>query len=243
VAVRILIIEDNAESAQQMASLLAARGHEPLSARDLASALELARLRRPALVLCDQATAGQDAATFPATLKRDAALSQVPVLALAREGASLPTAGYDGQLAKPIEPDGFLAGVERFLPAPTLLLVDDDPFMLELLADLLGGEGWRIRTAQSGEEGLELLAGEGAEVVVCDQCMPGMSGAEFAARVQALYPRTVRIMLSAQSGTAPIAAALASGAVDRQLAKPWSAALLRAALHEAFALQRQRAQV
>ena len=162
-------------------------------------------------------------------------------------------AGFDGYIPLPLEPDSFADEVEAFVTAPaaaavsasapaqTLLLVDDDAFMLEVLADMVEDQGWRVLTASSGAQGLALLAREPVAVIVSDHFMPGMSGAELLAEAQRLYPPTVRILLSGQSEEeGDIAGALASGAADRYYAKPWMGATLMAALRDALALQRQR---
>jgi CheY-like chemotaxis protein len=126
------------------------------------------------------------------------------------------------------------------LPPATLLLVDDDRFMLDLLADVLAADGYRILRASSGPEALALLAHQRVQVLVCDQCMPGMNGTELCARVRALQPHILRIILSAQDSAGPIAAALADGSVDRYHAKPWHADELRSSIRDALRLQRRR---
>jgi two-component system cell cycle response regulator len=251
VAARILIIDDNPANAQLMARLLGEAGHTPLPAPDAAAGVRAARAQPPDLVVCDidLRHAGRAAAAF----KRDPALARVPLLALAGAAARahLHAAGFDGYIGKPIEPASFVAELEASLPAagapaagpPTLLLVDDDAFMLDVLADLLAREGWRILAARSGAEALALLAHEQAQVILCDQCMPGMTGADLLARARRLYPSTFRIILSAQSEAGAIAHALRDGDADRFHAKPWNGAALAAALREAFALQRARARL
>ncbi len=124
---------------------------------------------------------------------------------------------------------------------PTILLVDDDPFMLAVLADMLGSEPWRVLSAASGPEALALLGREPVEVILCDQSMPGMSGTEVLARVARDTPRTARLMLTGQQDLAEIDAALRAGVADAHYAKPVSAATLRASLREALDLQRIRA--
>lgn len=125
-------------------------------------------------------------------------------------------------------------------PPATLLLVDDDRFMLDLLADVLAPDGYRILRAGSGPEALALLAQRGVQLLVCDQSMPGMDGTELCARVRALQPHIFRIILSAQESAGPIAAALADGSVDRYHAKPWHGDELRASIQDALRLQRDR---
>ena len=249
-AARILIIDDNAANAQLMARLLDQAGHTPLAVRDAAAGVKAARAQAPDLVVCDidLPRAGRAAAAF----KRDPTLARVPLLALAGaltddERAQMRAAGFDGYLGKPVEPASFVAELEAFLPAaaaaaaaPTLLLVDDDAFMLDLLAGLHAGDGWRLLCARSGAEALALLAREPVQVILCDQCMPEMTGTELLARVRRLYPSTFRVILSAQAEAGAIAQALRDGDADRFHAKPWTGALLAAAVREAFALQRAR---
>ncbi len=123
---------------------------------------------------------------------------------------------------------------------PTILLVDDDPFMLAVLGEMLAGEPWRVLSAASGEEGLDLLAREAVEVIVCDQSMPGMSGAAMLARAAVLYPRTVRLMLTGQQDLSGVEAALRSGAADAHYTKPLSAKALRERIGDALRLQQTR---
>jgi two-component system cell cycle response regulator len=123
----------------------------------------------------------------------------------------------------------------------TLLLVDDDRFMLGVLNDMLVGQPYRVLSACSGEEALEVLDHEAVEVILCDQAMPGMRGTEVLARAAERYPKTVRLMLSGQPDLTEIEAAIASGVADDHYVKPLGARTLRERIDEAFRLQSQRA--
>jgi diguanylate cyclase (GGDEF)-like protein/PAS domain S-box-containing protein len=70
----------------------------------------------------------------------------------------------------------------------TLLIVDDDIFMLDVLSDFLAQDGYRILTAQTAAEGFDILARHKVQVILCDQCMPLMSGTEFMERVSTCAP-------------------------------------------------------
>ena len=118
----------------------------------------------------------------------------------------------------------------------TLLIVDDDVFMLDVLSDFLAQDGYRILTAQTAAEGFDILARHQVQVILCDQCMPAMSGTEFMERVKHLCPDTFRIMLSAYADLTPIMAAINRGAVDRFYTKPWKGAVLRENIREGFRL-------
>jgi two-component system cell cycle response regulator len=235
---RILIIEGQGHSRALMASLLRAAGHVALEAPDAAGGLRLMHEAAPDLVLCDAELAGR--------LKADPGWTPVPLLALTAMEcgrARLLEAGFDGWLSRPIEPDSFVAELEAFLPAHaqaagTLLLVDDDPFMLGLLQDTLDGEGYRILSAGSAEEALDLLALHAVQVILSDQRMPGLQGTELLERASRAQPEAARLILSGESDLEAIERACAAGLVDRYLAKPWVGAELKEQVRAAFRRRR-----
>ncbi|MGE0081537.1 MAG: EAL domain-containing protein [Thiohalomonadaceae bacterium] len=124
-----------------------------------------------------------------------------------------------------------------FMPAhelPVVLLVDDEPHVLQALTRVLHREPYRVLTANSAEDAFEMLARTDVDVVVSDQRMPGMSGVEFLARVRDIYPETVRIILSGQIDLAVVTDAFNRGHIFSYIAKPWDNAELRRELNEAI---------
>ena len=81
-----------------------------------------------------------------------------------------------------------------------VLFVDDEPNILAGLRRMLFAmrEGWNMRFAGGGEEALQMLERQNADVVVTDMRMPGMDGAELLTRIEAAHPETIRIVLSGQ---------------------------------------------
>ena len=118
----------------------------------------------------------------------------------------------------------------------TLLLVDDEPSILNALKRLLRREGYTVLTAGGGEEALEILSTHPAQVIVSDQRMPGMSGVELLSRVRELYPDTRRIILSGYSDISTLSDAINRGAVWKFIAKPWDDEALKAEIGHAFAV-------
>jgi diguanylate cyclase (GGDEF)-like protein/PAS domain S-box-containing protein len=116
----------------------------------------------------------------------------------------------------------------------TLLIVDDDPFMRELLATELGGEQYRVLLAQSAAQAFETLAQNEVQVILCDQSMPEMEGTVFLDRVKAMYPDTFRIVLSGETNLEDMMAAVNRGSVDRFYTKPWEHAALLNSVRQAF---------
>jgi len=127
-----------------------------------------------------------------------------------------------------------LSGQEAIRSSRTLLVVDDELAILEVIQRVLVNEGYKIFTAASACEGLELLAKNPVQVVLSDQRMPGMSGAEFLGRVKVLYPDVVRMMLTAYTEFDTLAQAVNEGAIYKFLGKPWEVEQLRTQIREAF---------
>ncbi len=69
---------------------------------------------------------------------------------------------------------------------PLVLVVDDDPDILEAICDILDGEGYRVARARHGVEALERVAEERPDIILLDLMMPVMDGMAFA---QALHQR------------------------------------------------------
>lgn len=120
------------------------------------------------------------------------------------------------------------------MPERTLLLVDDEGNIVSALARLLCESGYKILKANSGREGLELLAQNEVGVIVSDQRMPEMTGVEFFSQVKELYPKTVRMILSGYADLNLVTDAINRGAIYKFITKPWDDATLSANVREAF---------
>lgn len=81
----------------------------------------------------------------------------------------------------------------------TVLVVDDEPVIRALVADVLRDEGYAVVTAADGREGLNLLALERPDLVLMDVMMPGLDGREayLAMRSRADLPDVPVVMMSA----------------------------------------------
>lgn len=116
----------------------------------------------------------------------------------------------------------------------TLLLVDDEEHILSALKRLFRRDGYRVLTAGSGAQGLEVLAANAVDVIISDQRMPGMTGVEFLRRAKELRADTVRLTLSGYTDLQSIIDAVNEGAVYKFLTKPWDDARLREHVAQAF---------
>ncbi|MBA5686762.1 EAL domain-containing protein [Rugamonas apoptosis] len=119
----------------------------------------------------------------------------------------------------------------------SLLLVDDEQNIVSALKRLLRKDDYQIHTANSGQEGLDVLAQHAVDVIVSDQRMPGMLGADFLRKAKLLYPDTIRIMLSGYTELQSVTDAVNEGAIYKFLTKPWEDELLRGHIAQAFQLK------
>lgn len=128
-----------------------------------------------------------------------------------------------------------------------ILCVDDEKNVLRSLERIFLDDDYDILTAQSGEEGLELLeTAEEVQVVISDYRMPGMNGVDFLREVFKLRPESIRIVLSGYADTAAVVAAINEGKIYKFIPKPWNDDELRftvAKAIEAFTIQRQNWQL
>ncbi len=103
----------------------------------------------------------------------------------------------------------------------TLLFVDDEANILSSLKRLFRPFGYRIFTAESGAEGLEIMAREAVDLVVSDMRMPEMNGAQFLEKVREKWPDTVRILLTGYAEIGSTIEAINKGQIYRYISKPW----------------------
>jgi DNA-binding response OmpR family regulator len=102
-----------------------------------------------------------------------------------------------------------------------ILVVDDDPNALDIVRTFLESRGYRVATAQDGNEALSLLESVGPSLVLLDVMMPGMDGWEVA-RVIKNHPKfgnTRVVMLTARSDFTDKHEGLRAGA-DDYIVKP-----------------------
>ena len=116
----------------------------------------------------------------------------------------------------------------------TMLLVDDDPAVVGALEQLLQRDGYQIQTANSGPQGLALMAAKPVDVIVSSQRLPGMTGVEFLRQARLLHPDAIGVVLSGHTDLQAVTDAIGEGVVYRFMVKPWDDAQLRAFIAQAF---------
>jgi len=113
-----------------------------------------------------------------------------------------------------------------------VLVIDDDRDSLDSVATALRRDGYDVHPFADPKEGLSFLASEGADVVVTDLKMPGISGMEVIDRVAAEHPGVSVVVLTAYGTVYSAVEAMRAGASDF-LEKPVGIPQLRAAVFKA----------
>jgi two-component system chemotaxis response regulator CheY len=94
----------------------------------------------------------------------------------------------------------------------TVLVVDDTEFMIKVLEEIFSSEGYRVHTALSGEEAIDVYERELPDLVTLDVVMPGMDGMAVLAQLRERDPACRVVMVSAVGLEAKVMEAIQMGA-------------------------------
>ena len=112
---------------------------------------------------------------------------------------------------------------------PSVLVVDDEPAMRDILSQWVQSSGFRVRAATSAAEALDELGRAAADIALCDVHMPGENGVWLASRIRERHPATAIIMATSGREVDVAVSSLKNDVVD-YLLKPFDGARLREAL-------------
>ena len=185
----ILVIDDDADQRDLLTRFLNREGFGVQVATDGRKGLSLARSLRPRAILLDVMMPGVDGWSVLSQLKADPDLSAVPVVMVTSVdqrnlAASLGAADY---MIKPVRWDRFSQVMDRFrTPEGGILLVEDNEGARATIRTMLEADGWDVREAENGRDGLLRVAERRPEVVLLDLNMPVMDGFDFLKELRTL---------------------------------------------------------
>jgi CheY-like chemotaxis protein len=181
----VLVVEDDIHIATVLRTYLEDDGYRVAVADDGQAAVQAARRLTPFAITLDISLPKMDGWSVLNVLKREPSTADIPVVIVSivdnRDfGLVLGATDY---LVKPIEPErlrGVLRGLEHLRTAAggTVLVVDDDPVLCDILGSLLVEDGWRVTTAGDGEAALAEVDRERPTAMVLDLMMPRVDGFE-----------------------------------------------------------------
>lgn len=118
------------------------------------------------------------------------------------------------------------------MPDTPILLIDDEPAVLESLSEFLDDEGFEVHQARGGREGVEVFRAVNPEVVMTDLRMPGMSGIDLVREIRRINRKTPIILFTAYGSLETAIDAIRLDVFDF-ITKPIDLHLLKATLDRA----------
>ncbi len=260
----ILVVEDNELNLKLVKGLLTLGKFNTLTAPDAETGLELARTHRPDLILMDIQLPGLDGLSATRMIKSDENLRHIPVVALtsyAMHGDDLKAkaAGCNGYVTKPIDTRNFIKILESYLQndfyskrplsdfvrqKPVILIVDDEPKNVKLLAANLSNSPFQLEKAYSGQEALEKVRTILPDLILLDVMMPEMDGYEVTRRIKS-DPELKQIpivMVTSLDGSEEKVKGLNAGA-EEFLSKPVHTVELTARINSMIRLKQYQEQL
>ena len=223
----VLVIDDDPAARELMERFLSREGFRVELAADGVSGLRKAQALLPSAITLDVMMPEMDGWAVLTALKADAALAAIPVVMLTmvdnrNMGYALGAADY---LTKPVDRDRLTTVLSRYRcqsPPCTVLLVEDDPAVRELMRRMLEREGYGVEEASNGVEGLAALERVAPMLVLLDLMMPEMDGFEFVRQLRAsddVARRTVPVVVVTAMDLSGEDRAQLTGAVEQILSK------------------------
>jgi CheY-like chemotaxis protein len=180
----VLVVDDDPVARELLLRMLNKEGFRVATAGGGKEAIRLARELQPDAITLDVVMPDMDGWAVLTELKADPELAAIPVVMLSilddRDlGYALGAAEY---LTKPIDRDRLVALLRKYRHEHrgcTVLVVDDDPSMRELIRIVLDEEGCAVIEAENGRVALESVREEPPQLILLDLMMPEMDGFEF----------------------------------------------------------------
>jgi PAS domain S-box-containing protein len=187
---RVLVVDDDDDFRALIRTLLQNAGYQVLDARDVASALHIARTMRPDIITVDLLMPGLDGWELIERLRSEDSLAGIPVVAVS---------GVPDATASPRRPEDIAVvtkgeGLDHLLReishslgdrrGATVLVAEDDGDLRGVLTAALTRHGHRVLQARDGAEALATVGREHVDLMVLDLVMPNIDGYEVLARLK-----------------------------------------------------------
>ena len=187
---RVLVVDDDDDFRALIRTQLQNAGYQVLDARDVASALHIARTVRPDIITVDLLMPGLDGWELIERLRSEDSLAGIPVVVVS---------GGPDATASPRRPEGIaivtkgegldhlLREISRSLGdrrGATVLVAEDDGDLRGVLTASLTRHGHRVLQARDGAEALATVEREHVDLLVLDLVMPNIDGYEVLARLK-----------------------------------------------------------
>ena len=117
----------------------------------------------------------------------------------------------------------------------SIFYLDDDPTQLQLFKEIFEGREYEIQTAATLDQARIMLVECEPEIIISDQKMPEISGADFLREAARVCPESFRIMLTGTATVGEVMGEVSTGIIHLFISKPWTESEMRTALERASA--------
>jgi len=175
----ILVIDDDPDVIYLLRENLGEAGYRVVGALSGQDGLQKARELKPFAITLDIMMPNKDGWEVLHELKAHPATRDIPIIVVSivdnkELGYRLGAFDY---LLKPIDRDTVITALGRIAPPHgRLLVVDDDPVVVDMVGQLLEGEPYEVEAAADGQEALEAISRRRPDVILLDLLMPRMDG-------------------------------------------------------------------
>lgn len=191
-ASRILVLDDNAANLELMLYLIRAFGHTADGYGDPFEALERLRVERYDAALVDIRMPQMDGFEFVQRAEKQGVRGEpcfiaVTALAMVGDKERILNSGFDGYIAKPIDPERFHTDIEAVLrqghhkpsTGPSILIVDDVQINLDVIRGTLAPFGYRVIEAHDAPSAIRKVHEERPALILSDVHMQNGSGLDI----------------------------------------------------------------
>lgn len=180
----ILVIDDDEAARDLFSQYLRKEGYTVITASSGEEGLHLARVTCPVAITTDVMMPGMDGWDVLAAIKDDPDLADIPVIVMTIGGGAhrAYALGAAEFMTKPVNRHRLTNVLHRFCPEPgacSILVVEDDEAMRELLRRALESHGYAVQEAGNGQEALQQMVQRRPAVILSDLMMPEMNGFEL----------------------------------------------------------------
>jgi DNA-binding response OmpR family regulator len=198
----VIILAEGEKTSSGLSGYLVAHGFEVQLCRVDEDSEWLSKIIRisPSAIILEEQLASREGWAITGMLKRQTSTENIPVLAYSLDGKN-----DHGQilelnyLHKPLQPDQLMKELERISTPKdkpqTVLVVDDDPGILDMHSRLVEGSGRQAITARNGREALALIETQIPDLILLDLQMPEMDGFAVLDELRARITREITVII------------------------------------------------
>ncbi|SFM20264.1 response regulator [Methanolobus profundi] len=195
----VLVVEDEVSSQEILAITLKNAGYDVRFASDGKEALELARELQPFAITLDIMMPKIDGWGVLKQLKHEKRTENIPVVIVSilnEKDLGIIWGAFD-YMVKPVDREALLSSLERLrelrsFEQVNVLVIDDEPSVIELMESMLSNEGYDIMSASNGKEGIERALSFLPDVIILDLMMPKVDGFDVISELKK-HPETIDI--------------------------------------------------